>query len=91
MNKTQEDYLKEHAVERKRQQLYIKNHPNRKERIIVHGGCISCTTPMVEGLRVCLNCQYYGPDWSKPDLSKDLTDSEKKRIIREKKLERILK
>lgn len=34
-----------------------------------HGGCFECKQYFIEGVNYCHNCQYFEPDWDKPDLS----------------------
>jgi hypothetical protein len=38
-----------------------------------HGGCLRCYSQDINGLEVCRGCQYYDTDWSKPDLSIDIS------------------
>jgi hypothetical protein len=38
-----------------------------------HGGCLGCYSQDLNGLEVCKGCQYYDTDWSKPDLSIDIS------------------
>lgn len=39
---------------------------------IFHGGCGGCTQQNEQplGIGFCVGCQYFGPDWSLPNLSK---------------------
>lgn len=60
---------KDYKALKSRQRMWIRNNPNRKEHLIMHGGCLSCDTPLNQGIGVCLGCQYFDADWAKPDLS----------------------
>jgi hypothetical protein len=40
---------------------------------VYHGGCWDCYSQDINGLEVCKGCQYYDADWSKPDLSIDIS------------------
>jgi hypothetical protein len=50
---------------------YIKENASLKIRQVHHGGCLSCTTPINEGIKSCLGCKYFnGVVSNYPDLSK---------------------
>ena len=49
--------------------VYAEMHPEEKAKIIFHGGCIECVTPIHYGLGNCMKCMYFESDWSKRDLS----------------------
>lgn len=60
-------------IEKKRIKMGVKTLPeslltNGKKRIF-HGGCIKCVAQDFEGVKRCLGCKYFDPDWDKPDLS----------------------
>ncbi len=49
-------------------ELVIK-HPSIKEKHIFHGGCLSCKTPIIDGIGACNSCKYFHWLSGKPDLS----------------------
>jgi hypothetical protein len=55
-----------------------------KPRILFHGGCHGCTQQQLHGTDFCFDCQYFGPDWSKPNLNNSppsQADIERLRIV----------
>lgn len=38
-------------------------------KLIFHGGCLNCYTPIVASIGICINCKYYDFNLNKPDLS----------------------
>lgn len=44
-------------------------YPALKKRVIFHGACLGCTTPINYGLGTCRGCKFIGAEWDKPDLS----------------------
>jgi hypothetical protein len=63
----------EYKLEKKRMKLAVKTLPesllSKGDKRIFHGGCIGCVAQDFEGVKRCLGCQYFDPDWKKPDLS----------------------
>lgn len=53
----------------KKKEVYT--HPALKKRVIFHGGCLGCQTPLIESLGSCRGCSYFhGVRSDYPDLSK---------------------
>jgi|SRR6478735_8532474 len=47
---------------------FVTNNPSLKIRKIFHGGCLSCKTPLHNGIGACKGCKYL-MGWDYPDLS----------------------
>ena len=47
----------------------ISGSMNRTDKIIFHGGCLTCISQSKHRVRRCFNCQYFRADWNKKDLS----------------------
>lgn len=63
------EYAKQKQKEKDNDKVYAKNHIDEKKKIIFHGGCLGCVTPLHYGLGNCLECMYFEPNWNKRDLS----------------------
>lgn len=44
--------------------------------ILFHGGCHGCTQQEVNGLDFCVKCRYFDADWSLPNLSNQIDESD---------------
>lgn len=44
------------------------------ERVIYHGGCVTCDSQEIFGKRRCVGCQYHKANWALPNLSTDQDD-----------------
>jgi len=62
------------------QRIWISQRPSLKIKKIFHGGCLVCNTPHEKGIIVCLNCQYFNADWSKPNLKNLCNPVEEKSV-----------
>lgn len=67
-----EDFSDYNEINKIRQRRWILLHPSLKIKKIFHGGCLSCNTPLEEGIKICLKCQYFNADWNLKDLSKKI-------------------
>ena len=41
----------------------------KNPKFIFHGGCLGCSMQDEKGIGYCTGCQFFKPDWNKPDLS----------------------
>ena len=62
-------------------------------KYVFHGGCFGCTLQEDNkeeiGVDICVQCQYFKPDWDLPDLNnRPMSEVEllKKRLIKKHKL-----
>jgi len=69
VNSNHDKYARKYDEEKINLRLKADKDPQSRERLIFHGGCLSCTTPSKVGIGNCKGCQYFDADWSKPDLS----------------------
>ena len=65
------EYERQHEIIEICAREFTKKYPLIKKKHNFHGGCLSCITPLEEGIGECRGCQYFDCNWGKPNKSKE--------------------
>ena len=53
-----DNYMLSVEIKKLIQRHYVENNPELKEHLVFHGGCLSCKTPLEQGIGICQGCFY---------------------------------